>query len=183
MTLDHPANPSGGRIEPRGPSIFRRICSTAIDGVCCTVFTIVFVSIAFTAATNLTATIEGAKEPERLNAIMRSADGWENPIWIGTFGLCELMIQIAGSSPGLRAMGLRIADDRGAPPGWRGVTRSLVIAVLFTRLAPLFAASLVGLWAWKRRAPWDVLSGTRVILRNPTAAQIAPIEEPAPGTM
>jgi uncharacterized RDD family membrane protein YckC len=68
---------------------------------------------------------------------------------------------LAGQTPGMRVMGLRVADRSGGPPR---VGRSLVRLIgLLLAIIPMFAGFLPVLFDRRRRALQDYLAGTVVV--------------------
>ena len=75
---------------------------------------------------------------------------------------------VTGETPGMRVMGLRVTDHRGAPPS---VGRSLLRLIgLWLAIAPLFAGFLPVLVDDRRRALQDFIAGTLVRSEDTGAA-------------
>jgi uncharacterized RDD family membrane protein YckC len=79
---------------------------------------------------------------------------------------CDLLFQrvLLGETPGHRAMGMVVVDMAGRPPSaarlfGRAVAKHLTIAFMYIIAISVFFDA-------KRRAPWDHIAGTRVILRD-----------------
>ncbi len=84
-------------------------------------------------------------------------------LFLGMFGLYQLYFAgMAGQTPGMRLVGIRLISVRGTPPGpGRGMLRLLALAV------SVLPAGLGWLWAlfdWEHRALHDHLAGTYVIV-------------------
>jgi uncharacterized RDD family membrane protein YckC len=75
---------------------------------------------------------------------------------------------LAGQTPGMRAMRLRVADRAGGPPS---VARSLLRLVgLWLAIVPLFAGFLPVLFDARRRGLQDFVAGTVVLYAGPASA-------------
>ena len=84
-------------------------------------------------------------------------------LFLGMFGLYQLYFAgMAGQTPGMRLMGIRLISVRGTPPGpGRGTLRLLALAI------SVLPAGLGWLWALfdrEHRALHDHLAGTYVII-------------------
>jgi uncharacterized RDD family membrane protein YckC len=103
----------------------------------------------------LVASLVGGLRPSWLAELL-AAVGW--PIAVGTY--LVLFWNVAGQTPGMRMMRLRVAGPRGDPPG---LGRSLVRLIgLVLAIVPLFAGFLPVLFDDRRRALQDFLAGTAV---------------------
>lgn len=68
---------------------------------------------------------------------------------------------VAGQTPGMRMMGVRVIDGSGkAPSGWRALVRLVGLALA---IIPLFAGFLPALFDRRRRALQDYMAGTTVV--------------------
>jgi uncharacterized RDD family membrane protein YckC len=103
----------------------------------------------------LVASLVGGLRPSWLGELL-AAVGW--PIAVGAY--LVLFWNVAGQTPGMRMMRLRVAGLRGDPPG---VGRSLVRLIgLVLAIVPMFAGFLPVLFDDRRRALQDFLAGTAV---------------------
>jgi len=110
----------------------------------------------------LVASLVGGLRPSWLAELL-SGVGWS--ISVGAY--LVLFWNLAGQTPGMRVMRLRLANRSGDPPG---VGRSLVRLIgLVLAIVPLFAGFLPVLVDGRRRALQDYLAGTTVV----------PVDEPA----
>ena len=124
-------------------------------------------------------------------------------------GLGYLAVQIVGMSPGMLVTSIKIVDETGRLPGWRGLVRFVMPLPFFwtpifvgvrifeatfdgnpTRTYTVAVGALIAalpylwaLWQPERRTLHDLAAGTWVVRRVPQAALTAPIEEPVPSTM
>ena len=127
--------------------------------------TLVFLAAA--ALVGLVTWLSGGLGPGLLAELLASF-GWV--IVLGAY--LVLFWTVAGQTPGMRLMGLRVTDHRGSPPRfWRSFVRllGLVVAII-----PMFAGFLPVLFDHRRRALQDFLAGT--IVRVEYAA--SPTSEP-----
>jgi uncharacterized RDD family membrane protein YckC len=103
----------------------------------------------------LVSSLVGGLRPSWLAEFLASA-GWV--LVVGAY--LVLFWHTAGQTPGMRLMGLRVADPRGDPPS---LGRSVVRLVgLVLAIVPLFAGFLPVLVDHRRRALQDFLAGTTV---------------------
>ena len=103
----------------------------------------------------LVASLVGGLRPSWLAELL-SGVGWS--ISVGAY--LVLFWNLAGQTPGMRMMRLRVAGPRGDPPG---VGRSLVRLIgLVLAIIPLFAGFLPVLVDERRRALQDFMAGTTV---------------------
>jgi uncharacterized RDD family membrane protein YckC len=108
-----------------------------------------------TAAVRLLTSLVGELHPQWLVATL-VAVGWA--LTVGTYFV--LFWTVAGQTPGLRFMSLRVVDRAGSRPSfWRSLVRlvGLVLAIV-----PLFAGFLPVLFDGRRRALQDFLASTVV---------------------
>ena len=115
--------------------------------------TLVFLAAA--ALVGLVTWLSGGLGPGLLAELLASF-GWV--IVLGAY--LVLFWTVAGQTPGMRLMGLRVTDHRGSPPRfWRSFVRllGLVLAII-----PMFAGFLPVLFDHRRRALQDFLAGTIV---------------------
>jgi uncharacterized RDD family membrane protein YckC len=107
-------------------------------------------------AVSLLASLVGDLRPQWLVETL-VAVGWA--LTVGTYFI--LFWSVAGQTPGMRFMRLRVVDPtRGPPSFWRSLVRvvGLVLAIV-----PLFAGFLPVLFDERRRALQDFLAGTVVV--------------------
>jgi uncharacterized RDD family membrane protein YckC len=103
----------------------------------------------------LVTALAGGKGPGWLAAFLASA-GW----LIITGAYLVVFWTIAGQTPGMRLLHLRVVDQRGRSPRF---VRSLVRLVgLFFAIVPLFAGFVPVLFDGRRRALQDFMAGTVV---------------------
>jgi uncharacterized RDD family membrane protein YckC len=111
-----------------------------------------------TAAVNLLSSLVGELRPEWLVATLVGA-AWA--LTVGTYFV--LFWTVAGQTPGMRLMSLRV-DRAGSPPSfWRSLVRLVGLALA---IVPLFAGFLPVLFDERRRALQDYLAGTVVVYRR-----------------
>jgi uncharacterized RDD family membrane protein YckC len=109
-----------------------------------------------TAAVSLLTSLVGELHPQWLVETL-VAVGWT--LTVGTYFV--LFWTVAGQTPGMRFMSLRVVDRAGSrPSSWRSVVRlvGLVLAIV-----PVFAGFLPVLFDSRRRALQDFLAGTVVL--------------------
>jgi uncharacterized RDD family membrane protein YckC len=112
-----------------------------------------------TAAVSLLASLVGELRPQWLVAALVAA-AWT--LTVGTYFV--LFWTVAGQTPGMRFMRLRVVDQAGSPPSfWRSLLRlvGLVLAIV-----PFFAGFLPVLFDERRRALQDFLAGTVVVYQR-----------------
>jgi uncharacterized RDD family membrane protein YckC len=84
---------------------------------------------------------------------------------------------LAGQTPGMRMMRLRVMDRRGTLPRFGRAVVRLVASVL--AIAPLFAGLVPVLFDGRRRALQDFVAGT-VVMADDSLSGPAPADRPAP---
>jgi uncharacterized RDD family membrane protein YckC len=108
------------------------------------------------AAVSLLASLVGELRPQWLAATLAAA-GWA--LTVGTYFV--LFWTVAGQTPGMRFMALRVVDRAASPPSfWRSLVR---LAGLVLAIVPFFAGFLPVLFDERRRALQDFLAGTVVV--------------------
>jgi uncharacterized RDD family membrane protein YckC len=132
--------------------------------------------IAGAAATlSLVASLVGELRPTWLVGIF-VAIGWT----LAVGGYMVLFWSVAGQTPGMRVMGVRVVDAHGNPPGFgRSIVRfiGLVLAII-----PCFLGFLPVLIDDRRRGIQDMLAGTVVLYADTAEPAATPPSSPAPAT-
>jgi uncharacterized RDD family membrane protein YckC len=106
-------------------------------------------------------------------AVVGVAGGWT----VVVVGYFVLFWTLAGETPGMRLMRMRVVDERGAPPG---VGRSLLRVVGAVLAAiPLFAGYLLVLVDNRRRGLHDMIARTVVVYAMAEPAEEAAKSSPA----
>jgi uncharacterized RDD family membrane protein YckC len=100
--------------------------------------------------------------------------------WLVIVGLYLVFFwTVAGQTPGMRLMSLRVVDPRGERPAfWRSLVRLIGLALA---IIPLFAGFLPVLVDSRRRALQDFLAGTVIRtedVRLPTGGPVATVAQP-----
>ena len=104
------------------------------------------------------------------------AIGWT----LAVGGYMVLFWSVAGQTPGMRVMGVRVVDAHGNPPGFgRSIIRfiGLVLAII-----PCFLGFLPVLIDDRRRGIQDMLAGTVVLYADTAEPAATPPSSPAPAT-
>jgi len=143
------ASSSGPRVAYGG--LGSRATAFAIDSTIAAVIFLIGAALVW-----LVAALVGGLQPSWLAEALAST-GWS--IVVG--GYLVLFWTIAGQTPGMRVMRLRVADRGGHPPR---LGRSLVRLIgLLLAIVPMFAGFLPVLVDNRRRALQDFLAGTVVV--------------------
>ena len=134
------------------------------------------VIVAGTAATlSLVASLVGELRPTWLVGIF-VAIGWT----LAVGGYMVLFWSVAGQTPGMRVMGVRVVDASGTPPG---AGRSIVrFFGLLLAIVPCFLGFLPVLIDDRRRGIQDMLAGTVVLYADTAEPAATPPSSPAPAT-
>jgi uncharacterized RDD family membrane protein YckC len=133
------------------------------------------VFLAVTGTIGLVVALVGSLKPEWLVATIAGA-AWAAFVGAYFVGFWS----VAGQTPGMRLLGVRVAAPDGGPPG---VLRSLVRLIgLVLAIVPLFAGFAPVLFDRRRRALQDFLAGTTVVYegRRAEGLEPAPAEAAAP---
>ncbi|MEN3283558.1 MAG: hypothetical protein V7607_4698 [Solirubrobacteraceae bacterium] len=101
-------------------------------------------------------------------AVIGVAGGWT----LVVVGYFVLFWTLAGATPGMRLMRMRVVDRRGEPPGLGRAALRLVGAVLAA--LPLFAGYLLVLVDDRRRGLHDMIARTVVVYATTEPPQEAP---------
>ena len=148
-------------IERRYAGIVSRTVALAIDAAALTIGFAVA-----SAVFGLILSLFTAVEISSPGAVLGAAALWSIVVVIYFVGFWTL----AGETPGMRLMALRVIDAAGDPPG---LFRSLVrLAGMILAAIPFFAGYLLILVDDRRRGLQDMLAGTTVIYapESPTAS-------------